>query len=188
MNLNLQNYLFFQLLLFYFTKRKYEGKKIKNKKIIESKSKNENIEFLLKVKKNNFYKYSSFFYGIAGLFLFKFKLPMHRTNHPIKKLYKYNLLGQSFLSYKADVQYLEKDSIYKYLDRNFAIYNIFLLLYVIYKLNFDKYKYKFFFTLLVFKYGRRFKKKRNVELYVFYHFLWHLLMPSITMIETYKIY
>lgn len=122
------------------------------------------------------YAFSSFHYTIAGLSFYYFRLP----SEYYQSFYPLSLCFQGGISYLSDVVYLERSNHWsQYLDRTFASYNMIMTLLVLREcFTFSKYEFA------VIALGIGVKKiddycftKQYVNTYMFFHILWHTILP-----------
>jgi len=135
------------------------------------------------------YGFSSFSYGILGVIIFIFfqnNFMTEKYGIPIPiNIYVLCLIIQSLVTFLADVYYINEESIFHYVDRFVATFNIILFSITIYWVSYIE---KIIFvialmnSLLIFKYSREHRIKRDISSYCYYHSVWHFILPFYILI------
>ena len=129
------------------------------------------------------YAISSFNYTIVGATLFYFPL----SSAYYQSFYPLFMCFQGGISYLSDVVYLERVNHWsQYLDRTFASYNMIMALFVIIECwTHSKY------DIMVIILGIAAKKiddycftKQYIRLYMFFHILWHSILPAFAIYKS----
>ncbi len=135
------------------------------------------------------YGFSSFSYGILGIIIYIFlqnNFVTEKYGIPIPiNLCVLCLITQSLVTFLADVYYIHEDSIFHNIDRLVATLNImFFSTYIYWISDFEKliFVIGLMNSLLMFKYSRENRKNENIELYCYYHSLWHFILPLYILI------
>ena len=129
-------------------------------------------------KKNIIYSLSSFNITIAGLLLFKYKI----NSSYFQSFYPHFLCIQGIVSYLSDSKYIDIYHWSHHYDITFAQYNYFLMWYIAfkhYKLN--KIMKIGLLSTFACKQLSSYYSKKNINLYMFYHTLWHTVAPGLSI-------
>lgn len=136
------------------------------------------------LKWNTIYGFSSFTYGMVGLIMYFFLQNTFTTEQysiPIPiKLYGLLFILQSIVTFIADVYYINEKSIFHNIDRLVATLNTLFVCISVYYISYIE-KTIFCIALINGLYlldkSRLYRKNENIELYSYYHTMWHLTFP-----------
>lgn len=170
----------FIVYIFYIVYSEFLKKEFISKKIIAKK----NFKNLEELKKNIFYKLSSFTYSIVGIFLLFYPIKIYYY----QAFYPYFLIIQGLTSYMNDVIFINTLK-WSMIDITFATYNtiICILISTYYNLNIFEYCILIIGILFIFISNYYFKKN-NMKKYIIYHILWHITIPTLALYVVYKDY